>query len=151
MEGECLALFWAINKFRIYLDGKKFTVYTDHSALQWSNSKRHENSKLERWAIALQEFDYEFKYKKGEENLVADCLSRCVSAAAVHAYVAKPVWPLRAARQSDLDKIPCVVCGNPQGHDNIVICDGCNRCFHLSCLVAPRSLVPGGCWVLSCL
>eukprot|EP00884_Botryococcus_braunii_P013849 jgi/Botrbrau1/22465/Bobra.0091s0067.1 len=52
-EGECLALFWAINKFRIYLDGKKFTVYTDHSALQWLNSKRHKSSKLERWACSV--------------------------------------------------------------------------------------------------
>eukprot|EP00884_Botryococcus_braunii_P009958 jgi/Botrbrau1/18964/Bobra.0100s0001.1 len=65
-KGECLALFWAINKFRIYLDGKKFTVYTDHSALQWLNSKRHENSKLEMWAITLQEFDYEVQFLQGK-------------------------------------------------------------------------------------
>ena len=73
-EGEYLTLVWAVQKFRTYLDGRTFTVYTDHSALQWLNSKRHENSKLERWALRLQEYDFVIKYKKGGENLVADCV-----------------------------------------------------------------------------
>jgi len=29
-----------------------------------------------RWALALQEFQIEFKYWKGKCNLAADCLSR---------------------------------------------------------------------------
>eukprot|EP00884_Botryococcus_braunii_P010957 jgi/Botrbrau1/19863/Bobra.0510s0001.1 len=145
-EGECLALIWAVRKYRIYLDGRKFIVYTDHSALQWLNSKRHENSKLERWALGLQEFDYEIRYKRGEENLVADCLSRLVSAAAISVYATKSLWPAHAKKQKELDDIPCVVCGYPQGHDNIVISDGCDRCFHLRCLLPPRSVVPNGCW-----
>jgi RNase H-like domain found in reverse transcriptase len=57
--GECLALIWAIQKFRVYLDGRHFVVYTDHHALQWLNTRRHENSKLERWSLKLQEFDIE--------------------------------------------------------------------------------------------
>jgi hypothetical protein len=49
-------------------------------------------------------------------------------------------------KQSDVDTIPCVICGYPQGDDNIVLCDGCNRCFHLRCLLPPRSIVPSGDW-----
>lgn len=60
-EGECLALLWSIEKFRVYLDGRHFTVYTDHSPLQWLNSKRHENSKLERWSLKLQAYDLDRK------------------------------------------------------------------------------------------
>jgi hypothetical protein len=97
-EGECLALVWAVRKYRIYLGGRRFIVYTDHSALQWLNSKRHENSKLERWALALQGFDYEIRYKRGEENLVAACLSHLVSAAAISAYAAQSLWPCSIIR-----------------------------------------------------
>ncbi|UYV67433.1 hypothetical protein LAZ67_5000592 [Cordylochernes scorpioides] len=34
-ELECLAIFESVEKFRIYLTGIKFTIYTDHQALQW--------------------------------------------------------------------------------------------------------------------
>ena len=34
-ELECAAVVWAINYFQPYLYGKHFTIYTDHSALQW--------------------------------------------------------------------------------------------------------------------
>ncbi len=31
-EGELLALIWAVDKFRLYLDGRKFIAYTDRSS-----------------------------------------------------------------------------------------------------------------------
>jgi hypothetical protein len=48
-EGEVLALIWAVDKFRLFLDGRKFIAYTDHHALEWLASARYNNSKLERW------------------------------------------------------------------------------------------------------
>lgn len=145
-EGECLALVWAVQKFRVFLDGRHFTIYTDHQALQWLDTKRHQNSKLERWALRLQEYDFTVKYKKGEENLVADCLSRCATISAIFVLAVSPVWPQTAKKQKELDDVPCVICGDPHGDDNIVICDGCRRCFHLRCLLPPRSTVPSGEW-----
>jgi hypothetical protein len=62
-EGECLALVWATRKFRQFLHGQHFTVRTDHAALKWLATDRLENSKLERWALRLQEFDFEVEYR----------------------------------------------------------------------------------------
>lgn len=79
-EEECLALVWATFKFRPYLDGRHFTVLTDHAALQWLDTARFSNCKLERWALRLQEFDFTVRHLMGEQNVVADCLSRLTTA-----------------------------------------------------------------------
>lgn len=155
-EGELLALVWAVEKFRLYLDGRKFIAYTDHHALEWLASARYNNSKLERWALKLQEYDFDVRYKKGEENIVADCLSRCSSAmclttsleaSLIQACALSSLWPQHAPSQRALDQIPCTVCGDCEGHDNLVICDKCDRLFHLRCLVPPQSTVPSGTWI----
>ena len=92
-EGECLALVWAVQKFRTYLHGHRFVVHTDHASLQWLNNARFTNSKLERWALRLQEHDFTVAYKKGSENLVADALSRFVSAHALQSVLWTTLWP----------------------------------------------------------
>ena len=40
----------------------------------------------------------------------------------------------------------CQVCRRPHGHDNMVLCDGCDDLFHLRCLFPPRSIAPSGPW-----
>ena len=77
-ELECLALKWAIKHFRQYLYGTKFTVYTDHYALKWLMNNKDNNAKLSRWALALQEFDFEVIHKQGKQNIDVDALSRVV-------------------------------------------------------------------------
>ncbi|XP_076269006.1 uncharacterized protein LOC143201674 [Rhynchophorus ferrugineus] len=76
IEKELLAIVWATKYFRPYLFGRKFSIVTDHKPLQWLFSIKEPNSKLVRWRLKLQEFDFTIHYKKGKQNLNADALSR---------------------------------------------------------------------------
>lgn len=76
IEKELLAIVWATKYFRPYLFGQKFKIVTDHKPLQWLFSLKEPNSKLVRWRLRLEEYDYEICYKKGKLNQNADALSR---------------------------------------------------------------------------
>lgn len=76
IEKELLAIVWATKYFRPYLYGRQFNIITDHKPLQWLFSLKDPNSKLLRWRIKLEEYDYKIFYKKGKLNTNADALSR---------------------------------------------------------------------------
>jgi hypothetical protein len=53
MEKEFLAVVFAIEKFRSYLVGTKFIVYTDHAALKYLLTKKDAKPCLIRWILLL--------------------------------------------------------------------------------------------------
>lgn len=73
---ELLAIVWAVQHFRPYLYGRKFTILTDHRPLSWLFSCKDPSSRLIRWRLKLEEFDYVIKYKPGRVNSNVDALSR---------------------------------------------------------------------------
>jgi len=75
-EKELLEVVFACEKFRSYLIGSPVIVFSDHAALKYLLSKKDSKAKLVRWILLLQEFDITIKDKKGNENVVADHLSR---------------------------------------------------------------------------
>ena len=76
IQQECLAILYALKQFRHYLLGRQFTLQTDHAPLQWLSCQKMEGL-LCRWALSMQEFDFNIEYRKGSANGNADALSRC--------------------------------------------------------------------------
>ena len=75
-EQELLAVVWSIKHFRVYLEGRKFTLQTDHSALRWILSLKDPSNRLARWVACIQQYDFEVVHVKGKDNVVPDALSR---------------------------------------------------------------------------
>jgi hypothetical protein len=75
-EQECLAIVWAVKKYRPYLEEGPFVLRTDNKALLWLNTAKESNAKLTRWALHLQEFSFTVEHCPGKENELPDLLSR---------------------------------------------------------------------------
>ncbi|UYV72237.1 hypothetical protein LAZ67_9002287, partial [Cordylochernes scorpioides] len=74
-ELECLAIVESVEKFRIYLMGRKFTIFSDHHALQWLKTIKNPSGRLFRWSLRLSSYEYEVRYIKGKQQYEADLLS----------------------------------------------------------------------------
>ncbi len=76
IEKECLAIVWAIKFFETYLYGQEFTLFTDHNPLTWLHTMKNSNSRLTRWALALQDAKFKIHHRPGSQHKNADGLSR---------------------------------------------------------------------------
>ncbi|GFV21434.1 retrovirus-related Pol polyprotein from transposon gypsy [Trichonephila clavipes] len=75
-ERECLAVIWALNKFKTYFRSLPLKVITDHTALTKLTNGKNLSSRMIRWALKLFEFNIEWDHQPGVQNVVADVLSR---------------------------------------------------------------------------
>ena len=80
-EKECYAILKGLQRFRKYLlMANRFTIIvkTDHRGLQSLYKHSDESSRLFRWALKLNEFDYNIQYMsgKGDDVILPDGLSR---------------------------------------------------------------------------
>ena len=73
---QCLAIVWAVAKFRLYLMALPFNVYTDHYALQWLKTMQTGSALLHHWSAALEEYDFTVKHRPGKSQTHVDGLSR---------------------------------------------------------------------------
>lgn len=143
-EKEALAIIWAIEKFKPYLYGQKFTLVTDHKPLVFIKNA-NKNGKLIRWRLELENYDYTVVYKTGKTNVVADALSRKVEinanevaeptdADTVHSasssdeyfihFTERPVNNYRNQIIFRVDLVDSVLTTNPfPGYRRTVICD----------------------------
>ena len=75
-DRELLALLLAVKRFRPYLHGRQAIVRTDHSALLDLHMQPGHSPRRLRWLEQLQAFDLHIEHVPGDQNVVADTLSR---------------------------------------------------------------------------
>jgi hypothetical protein len=92
-EKECMAIIFAVDKWRPYLQHQQFTIRTDHQSLLHLTQQRV-SSKLQHKALMkLMDLDFRIVYKQGATNRAADALSRCYSEDTVLAVSScNPIW-----------------------------------------------------------
>ncbi len=74
-EKECLAVIWAIQKFKQYLGGWiPFTVYTDHAALKILMKHDNLTPRRARWMEILATYFFEIEHRSEKKMGHADYL-----------------------------------------------------------------------------
>jgi len=78
IEQECYAIYLCFRKYEYLLRDIKFTLKTDHANLLYINVPP--SSKVLRWKLAIQEYNFDAAHVPGLQNVVADSFSRLVEA-----------------------------------------------------------------------
>jgi hypothetical protein len=103
IEKEAFAIFYALRKWEYLLQGRHFVLQTDHKNLTFINTDLRQ--KVTRWKVHVQEFDFDIQYLEGENNTVADNMSRHCQNLGQHDYPTgvERVLTLRAIGVADQD------------------------------------------------
>lgn len=76
-DRELLAIYLAIKHFRYFVEGRQFTIYTDHKPLTTAIfTKTERNPRQTRHLDFISQFTTDIQHIKGKNNVVADALSR---------------------------------------------------------------------------
>ncbi|GBG82970.1 hypothetical protein CBR_g36496 [Chara braunii] len=75
-QGECCAVVWGIQHFHPYLYGQKFRLVTDHEPLLALKKLTNYTAMIGRWAVRLQEYDFDIVHRKTERHGNANGLTR---------------------------------------------------------------------------
>ena len=73
---ELFAVVFALRKFRKYIWGRKFELYTDHKALVYLHTQKVANPMMIGWIDDLLDFDFDVVHIPGINNILPDTLSR---------------------------------------------------------------------------
>ena len=81
IDKEALALIYGVQKFHVYLYGRRFTLVTDHKPLvsllgPTEGIPVTAAARLQRWALLLAGYQYDIQFKPTQKHANADGLSR---------------------------------------------------------------------------
>ena len=73
---EAYAIYMSIRRLTFYLTDAEITIKCDHLPLRKFLSKQTLNSKVNNWAVELEQFNLKMEWIQGSKNTLADSLSR---------------------------------------------------------------------------
>ena len=83
-EKELLAVIHALKKWQVDLLSSSFFIYTDHKTLENFVTQKDLSHWQAHWMEFMSQFDAKIIYIKGEDNMVADALSRLPYSTSLH-------------------------------------------------------------------
>lgn len=75
-ELETLAVIYALRRFHTYFDCRPFKIVTDCDALARTLANENGSSKIARWALMLEQYNYSIQHRPGKSMSHVDALSR---------------------------------------------------------------------------
>ncbi|PFX22695.1 Retrovirus-related Pol polyprotein [Stylophora pistillata] len=81
IEKEALTLVWGVKKFQMYLEGRHFTLVTDHQPLKYIMDPGKAvpvtaAARIQRWCLFLGTFSYNIEFRGTKQHANCDGLSR---------------------------------------------------------------------------
>ena len=81
LKKEALSIVRGVKKFQYYLEGRPFTLLTDHKPLTTifhphKGISATASARIQRWVLFLSGFSYQIEYKNTKAHTNADGLSR---------------------------------------------------------------------------
>lgn len=81
LDKEALSILFGVQRFKMFLYGRHFVLYTDHQPLTRIFGEKCSipvlaAQRLQRWALILAAFDFSIQYIPSKKNIFADALSR---------------------------------------------------------------------------
>jgi hypothetical protein len=92
--------------------GRRFLLLTDNSGVKYMFNQPNLNERKARWLAFLSEFDFKVRHIKGNENKVADALSRRIHG----------LFEMNISRsESDLEEIIRTACIDDENYTKIMV------------------------------
>ncbi|UYV69772.1 hypothetical protein LAZ67_7000699, partial [Cordylochernes scorpioides] len=76
LELQCLAIVESVDNFRTCLMDRKFTIFSDHPALQWLKEIKAPSGRLFRWRLRLSRYEYEVRSINGIQQYETGVVTR---------------------------------------------------------------------------
>lgn len=103
-EKELMPIVLAVQKWRHYLIGRHFVIWTDQKSLKFIMEQREIGTEYQKWACKLLGYDFEIKYRPGSTNGAADALSRHPSLAVIYLTALVSSWDINwSALRKEID------------------------------------------------